>query len=147
LEIADFLTGPKRHAGRHDEIITAVEVPLSSGPETFAKVGTRNAMVIAVAGLALRLDPEQRAIRAAIGSAAPTVRAIDGLEQVAAALPWDPGTPLDPVTAEEFAARVTACAAPIDDVRGSAAYRLHALGVLARRTLAWVWHEHLKEIS
>jgi CO/xanthine dehydrogenase FAD-binding subunit len=42
---------------------------------------------------------------------------------------------------ERFGELVAAAAAPIDDVRGSAAYRRHALGVLARRTLTWVWEE------
>ncbi len=41
-----------------------------------------------------------------------------------------------------FGELVAAAAAPIDDVRGSAAYRTHALGVLARRTLTWAWDEH-----
>ena len=43
--------------------------------------------------------------------------------------------------AESFPDRVAAAAAPIDDVRGTAAYRRHALGVLARRTLTWAWEE------
>jgi CO/xanthine dehydrogenase FAD-binding subunit len=42
----------------------------------------------------------------------------------------------------EFGALVRAAAAPIDDVRGTAAYRLHALEVMARRTLAWAWHDY-----
>jgi CO/xanthine dehydrogenase FAD-binding subunit len=37
---------------------------------------------------------------------------------------------------------VAASASPIDDVRGTAAYRRHALGVMARRTLTWAWSEY-----
>jgi CO/xanthine dehydrogenase FAD-binding subunit len=36
---------------------------------------------------------------------------------------------------------VAEAANPIDDVRGTAAYRRHALAVMARRTLAWTWDE------
>ena len=42
----------------------------------------------------------------------------------------------------EFVARVCAAARPIDDGRGAAAYRRHALSVLARRTLTWAWREY-----
>ena len=37
---------------------------------------------------------------------------------------------------------VRSAASPIDDVRGTAAYRLHALEVMARRTLGWAWHDY-----
>ena len=42
----------------------------------------------------------------------------------------------------EFGALVSAAAQPIDDVRGTAAYRRHALAVLARRTLTWAWKDY-----
>jgi CO/xanthine dehydrogenase FAD-binding subunit len=62
-------------------------------------------------------------------------------EAIAAAeLPWAGGT-LDDDLAREFGQRVAAAAAPIDDVRGSAAYRRHSLAVLARRALQWSWAE------
>ena len=63
---------------------------------------------------------------------------------------FEPGSPkssrsavrrLAPAALERFGELVAAAAAPIDDVRGSAAYRRHALGVLARRTLTWAWEE------
>ena len=58
MPIADFFTGPKRHALAPDELIAAFLVPPAGGPQQFAKIGTRNAMVIAVASFGLALHPE-----------------------------------------------------------------------------------------
>jgi CO/xanthine dehydrogenase FAD-binding subunit len=81
------------------------------------KVGPRNAMVIAVVSLALEVDGE---LRAAFGSAGP--------------VPTLVRAPRDAV--ESFPEQVAAAARPIDDVRGTAAYRRHALRVLTERALA-----------
>ena len=140
LPVAEFCTGPKRSVLAPDELIVSLDVPLAAGPQEFAKVGTRNAMVIAVCSLCLSLDLERRLVAAAIGSAAPTVRRAPEAEEFAAAeLDWDGASPLDRRVATRFGELVAASASPIDDVRGTAAYRRHALSVLAARTLAWTW--------
>ena len=140
LPVAEFCTGPKRSVLAADELIVSLDVPLAAGPQEFAKVGTRNAMVIAVCSLCLSLDLERRLVAAAIGSAAPTVRRAPEAEEFAAAeLDWDGVSPLDRRVATRFGELVAASASPIDDVRGTAAYRRHALSVLAARTLAWTW--------
>jgi CO/xanthine dehydrogenase FAD-binding subunit len=46
--------------------------------------------------------------------------------------------------AEHFGTLVAAAARPIDDLRGSAVYRRHALAVLARRTLSWTWRDYCR---
>ena len=119
LPLGEFLVGPKRNALAEDELIAAVLVGPSRQPQTFMKVGPRNAMVIAVCSLALVADRERGELRAAYGSSGPVV----GLVRA----------PLG--AADGFAERVAAAASPIDDVRGSAAYRRHALRVLAARAL------------
>jgi len=136
----EFLVGPKRSALEPDELILGVEWTAADGPGSFAKVGTRNAMVIAIAGVCIQLDRKQQNVRVALGSVAPTVvRAPEAEALAAAAIPWDePGRPLAAGTVAEFARLVAAAASPIDDVRGSAAYRRHAVEVLARRELEWV---------
>jgi CO/xanthine dehydrogenase FAD-binding subunit len=137
----EFYVGVKRHALEPDELITAVHLPAHAGPQQFAKVGTRNAMVIAVCSFALSLRDGK--VGAAIGSAAPTPRrARDAEDFLAAELPWTSAEPLPDSLKRRFGDLVGAAAQPIDDVRGSAAYRKHALGVLARRTLTWAWDEH-----
>ncbi|WP_212825314.1 xanthine dehydrogenase family protein subunit M [Catellatospora sp. TT07R-123] len=142
VPVADFFTGPKRSVLAPDELIAAVLVPPADGPEQFAKIGTRNAMVIAVGSFALALHPGRRAVGTGIGSAAPTPRRAPAAEEFAAAhLLWDGPGPLDPDLARRFGELVAAAAAPIDDVRGTAAYRRHGLSVLARRTLTWAWEE------
>ncbi len=119
LPLSEFLVGVKRTALADDELITGVLVEPSRQPQTFMKVGPRNAMVIAVCSLALVADRERGELRASFGSSAPTVRLVTA--------------PLD--QADGFPELVAEAASPIDDVRGTADYRRHALRVLTRRAL------------
>jgi CO/xanthine dehydrogenase FAD-binding subunit len=119
LPLEDFLLGPKRTALVHGELITGVRIPRRPRRETFMKVGPRNAMVIAVCSLGLAVDEEHGEVRAAFGSAAQVATLVRVPLARAASLPEG----------------VAAAASPIDDVRGSAAYRRHALRVLAKRAL------------
>lgn len=119
LALGEFLVGPKRNAAEPDELITAVLVAPSGGPQTFMKVGPRNAMVIAVCSLAVVADRERGELRAAYGSSGPVVGLVS--------------CPL--VESGSLPDRVAEAASPIDDVRGTAAYRRHALRVLADRAL------------
>ena len=138
-----FLVGPKRNALQPDELILGARWMPTRGPGSFSKIGTRNAMVIAVAGLAMVLDEDAREVRVALGSVGPVIlRAPEAEASAAGALAdagvWeDPDVPVDPGVAEEFGRMVAGAARPIDDVRGTAAYRRHAVEVLARRSFAW----------
>jgi CO/xanthine dehydrogenase FAD-binding subunit len=142
VPIDRFFTGPKRSVLADDELISAVLVPPAPGPQQFAKVGTRNAMVIAVCSVSVALDPAARTVGTGIGSAAPTPLRSPAAEELAADLPWETRGDLPEPTARRFGALVAEAASPIDDVRGTAAYRRHALSVLGRRTLTWAWREY-----
>jgi CO/xanthine dehydrogenase FAD-binding subunit len=147
LPVEEFFTGPKQSALRPDELIAAVHLPAATGPQQFAKIGTRNAMVIAVCSFALALDPERHRVGTGIGSAGPTpLRAPDAERFLEGVLDeeglWASRAPLREAAAARFGELAGQAARPIDDVRGTAAYRVHALGVLARRTLAWAWDEY-----
>ena len=140
LPVREFFTGPKRNAMRKDELIAAFLVGPAAGAQQFSKVGTRNAMVIAVCSFALAIDPERRTVGTGIGSAGPTpLRAPDAETFIQAELDWDGRKQVSPATLDRFGELVAAAARPIDDIRGTAAYRRHALAVLARRCLAWAW--------
>ncbi|MDR7523387.1 MAG: FAD binding domain-containing protein [Armatimonadota bacterium] len=138
-----FMVGPKQTTLAPDELILGVRWRVVRGPGSFSKIGPRNAMVIAVASLCLVLDEDRRVVRVALGSVGPTIlRAPEAEAYAAAALAgagtWDdPAAALPPRALQEFGERVAAAARPIDDVRGTAAYRRHACAVLARRALAW----------
>lgn len=147
LPIADFFTGPKRNALEPGEMIAAVRIPLPTGPEQFSKIGTRNAMVIAVAAFSLALRPDRREVGTGIGSAGPTPRRAPLAEEflagsLAEAGLWESRAQVPEAVALEFGRLVAAAAEPIDDVRGTAAYRRHCLAVMARRTLAWAWQSY-----
>ena len=119
LPLHEFLLGVKRTALEPDELVTAVRLTPSGGAQTFMKVGPRNAMVIAICSLAVVVDTEAGEVRAAFGSAAVTAKSVVVPLGDAAALPE----------------RVAEACSPIDDVRATAAYRRHALRVLAARGL------------
>lgn len=147
IKAEDFYLGVKRNAARPDELISAIVITPPSGPQQFCKIGTRNAMVISVAAFGLALHPERRVVRTGIGSVAPTPRrARDAEDFLAAALDeaglWESRATLDQATVREFGDRVRAAGSPIDDVRGTAAYRLHSLAVMARRALTWAWQDY-----
>jgi CO/xanthine dehydrogenase FAD-binding subunit len=116
IPLVDFVTGVKRNVLEPDELITSVHLTPSNEPQTFMKIGPRNAMVIAVVSLAVSAGDE---LRASFGSASP--------RPVLVTAPRD--------EADSFAERVAAAAAPIDDVRGTERYRRHALEVLTARAL------------
>lgn len=120
LPLVEFLVGPKRSALAADELIASVAVSPGGGSQTFMKVGPRNAMVIAVCSLALSVDRERDEIRAAYGSAGPVAATVTG----------------SLADADGFPDRVAEACSPIDDIRGTAEYRRHALRVLTRRALA-----------
>ena len=143
IPVAEFFTGVKRHALEPDELIRAVHVPAASGPQQFAKIGTRNAMVIAVTSFAIALHPDRQEVGTGLGSAAPTPRpAAEAEAYLAGELDWaGRSRPAEDVV-RRFGELVAAAAEPIDDVRGSAAYRRHALAVMARRTLGWAWNDY-----
>lgn len=131
VPVEAFVTGPKRNGLAADELIAAVWLPLRAGSaQQFAKVGTRNAMVIAVCSFAL--DVSDGRVGTCIGSAGPTpIRALEAEAFAAGLDSWSEDA------GRHFGDLVAMAASPIDDVRGTAAYRRHALGVLARRTLKW----------
>ena len=119
VPLLEFVTGVKRNVLAPDELITAVLVTPSEAPQTFMKVGPRNAMVIAVVSLAVSAGDE---LRASVGSASPRPLLVTAPRS----------------EAETFADRVAAAASPIDDVRGTERYRRHALRVLTSRALSRV---------
>ena len=147
----EFYTGVKRNALEPDELIKAVLVTPPAGPQQFCKIGTRNAMVIAVCAFGFALHPKNGTVGTGIGSAAPTPRRAPEAElflteELAERGLWHRGGLLGPAVIQRFGELAAAAASPIDDVRGSADYRRHALAVMARRTLTWSWNEYTQSL-
>src|SRR5918995_3150422 len=150
VPVADFITGPKKNVLREDELIAAFHIPEAEGPQQYSKVGPRNAMVIAVCCLGLSLHPERRKVGICVGSAGPTpFRAVEAEQFIEGVLLeedlWESRGSIDERALARFGALVGEATNPIDDIRGSAAYRAHAVGVLARRAFGWAWEEYRGE--
>ena len=147
VPMTEFFVGPKRNVLEADELIAAVWVPVTTGPQVFSKVGTRNAMVIAVCSFALALHPDKQRVGTGIGSAGPVPLRADAAERfleghLEETGSWGSRAPLSDSVLERFGELVAKASRPIDDVRASAAYRRRALAVLGRRALSWCWEEY-----
>lgn len=134
VAVREFFTGPKKNAMRRDELIAAFLVEPAGGPQQFSKVGTRNAMVIAVCSFAVSIDRDRGVVGTGIGSAGPTPLRAPEAEQL---IQDELKGRVSDAAVRQFGELVAAAAKPIDDVRGTAAYRRHALSVMAQRSLRW----------
>lgn len=133
MPIADFVIGSRQTARRPDELVTAVRIPRPgrAARAVFSKLGTRAYLVISIVMVAVvaEIAPDGRvaALRVAVGACGPVARRLPALE---AALVGQYPSP-DRVRAEHFAPLT-----PIDDIRGTAAYRQAATLELLRRAIA-----------
>ncbi|MFO0905908.1 MAG: xanthine dehydrogenase family protein subunit M [Pirellulales bacterium] len=135
--VAEFCTAPGRNVLAKGELLAALvfPAPVAGGGSAYQRFIPRNEMDIAVAGVAswVQLNAAGDTIvaaRVALSAVAPTVRLADD------ASAWLAGKPAVEATYAEAGERAKAVASPISDMRGTAEFRTHLVGVLAKRTLA-----------
>ena len=140
VPFAGFMFGPRKSERKPGEVVYTVEWQDAGPSQVFLKAGTRNAMVIAVANLAMVVDRPRHAVRVALGSVGPTILRATAAEELAAGLyeesGWDRPLNASEAAVARFGELAAAAARPIDDQRGSARYRTHIVAVMARRALA-----------
>lgn len=137
VPVADFLVGVKRTLRAPGELIVGVSIPPAPGWQGYAKVGVRNAMVIAIASACLARDGST--VRLALGAVAPTVVRCPRAEGAAATMLADGRRPSRD-DAREFGRLASGECSPISDHRSTAAYRTHAVAVVAARLLERSFH-------
>jgi CO/xanthine dehydrogenase FAD-binding subunit len=136
VPFSDFMVGVKRNCLRPGEIVHSVTVPVVEGWQGYAKVGTRNAMVISTASACLVHDSVEGLVSIALGAVGPTIiRATEAESWLARNVSLRGSLSISSDIATEFGRRVSAEARPISDHRSTADYRRHAISVLARRLL------------
>ena len=136
IEFVDFMVGVKKNSLQPSELVHSVSLPIVEGWQGYAKVGTRNAMVISTASACLVRDSDEGFVSIALGSVGPTIiRAHDAEAWLMKVTSLRDGAQLEPSIAQEFGRRVAQESRPIDDHRSTAEYRRHAVGVLAQRLL------------
>ncbi|MBV9578131.1 MAG: FAD binding domain-containing protein [Chloroflexi bacterium] len=141
LPVSEFILGPKRCALAAGEIIREVRVRRVHGSQHFLKVGTRNAMVIAIASCALVVDRDARAVRCGLGSVGPVpVRPREAEAFINADINWR-AMRASPASVKQFGELVAAACQPITDHRSTEAYRRHAVQVIATRALERSLHD------
>jgi CO/xanthine dehydrogenase FAD-binding subunit len=135
VPFGELVTGVKRTTIRPGEVVVDVVVDRRPGPQQFLKVGTRNAMVIAIASAAVVLDVGARRVRAALGSVGPVVvRPASAEDELSDAIDWDRLSASE-AAVERFGELAARECSPITDHRGTAEYRRRAVHVIASRGL------------
>lgn len=135
VAVADFVTGNRSTVREVDELVTGLLIPASDAEAhaTFLKLGSRAYLVISIAMVAavLSVDATRRitSARVAVGACSAVAQRLTGLELVLLGRPAAPG--IGTTVRSEHLAGLS----PIDDVRGSAAYRREAAETLVRRAL------------
>jgi CO/xanthine dehydrogenase FAD-binding subunit len=130
LSVDGFLRGPRATARRPDELVAALHFPAGAGRSVFLKLGARRHLVISIAMVAAAAEAAQGRLirpRIAVGACGPVATRLPAVEAALDGRAPDPAV----VTAEMLAPL-----APIDDVRGTAAYRGAAALELVRRAVA-----------
>ena len=138
IPIGMFVMGNRRTVRRPDELVTGLYVPDplpgATVRSTFVKLGSRAYLVISIAMVAAIVevaDGRIRRARIAVGACSEVAQRLDGLERDLAGAPATSAATAAAVRPEHLASL-----RPIDDVRGSAAYRRDAALELVRRALA-----------
>jgi carbon-monoxide dehydrogenase medium subunit len=136
VPIERFLLGPNRTARRPDELVTRVDLPAlpPRAATAILKAGRRRAMEISVVCVAARLDLDatlERCLeaRVVLGAVAPTAVRAHAAERLLE------GQPVGGEAFRRAAEAAQEACRPIDDVRASAGFRQHLVGVLVRRAL------------
>jgi carbon-monoxide dehydrogenase medium subunit len=135
VPVERFCTGPGQTLLGRDELLVALRVPrpVARTADAYLRLIPRSEMDIAVAaaGVSLTLDRGDVCTRArvAIGAVAPTALLVPEASDALV------GSRLDPADLQRAAQAASAAARPIDDKRGTIAYRRTVVGVLTRRAL------------
>jgi len=145
VAVEDVPTGPGRTVLQAGEVISAITLPArgAHGGDAYLRFIPRTEMDIAVVGCAvnLRLDGDTiTQARVVLGAVAPTVRLVP---DAAAAII---GTTLDDTALAGLTTAAEAACRPIDDKRGTVAFRTEVAGVLARRA-ARIAHDRAKGVA
>lgn len=132
VPIDGFFTGPGRTQRAEDELLVAVDLPGGGDGSAYDRFTYRNAMDLAVVGVAARVAVHDGVCvdaSVAMGACAPTPVLVPAAARALV------GTELGRAAIDAACEAVVAAARPIDDVRGTRSYRLHVLAPLARRVI------------
>jgi carbon-monoxide dehydrogenase medium subunit len=136
VAVEDFCTGPGKTVLNRGELLVALRLPRPRArtADAYLRLIPRTEMDIAVAGAGVSVTVDERGVctdaRVAIGAVAPTALLVPAAAQALI------GSSLDGPSLARAAAASSAAARPINDKRGTVAYRRKVVGVLTSRAAA-----------